>query len=106
MRLILIPLWNIHRLMQSCKRQAEDEFAIRVGNLEEQIRSSIDSDEDVAAAKNAKDKLEIMRAIDPNITGYPVWPFQAITVFRLFSPQLLSTAAGLGLTIYGVIDKF
>lgn len=81
-----IPLWNIHRFMVTQKRCAEDEFANNVAGLEEQIRSQINIKEGIEIAKTARDKLEIIQSINPNNTGYPVWPFRTSIVFTLFSP--------------------
>jgi hypothetical protein len=93
------PLWNIHRFMKASKRVAEDEFANRVASLEEQIRSHVDADGVIDKAKNARDKLEIIQAINPDKSGYPVWPFRASLMITLFSPQLLSIV-GFGLSVY------
>lgn len=97
-----VPLWKIHHVMISSRREAEDDFATRVANLEEQIRSGIKSDADVGEAKIAKDKLEIIKVLDPNTTGYPTWPFRASLFLVLFSPQILSIA-GFVLSVYQVV---
>jgi hypothetical protein len=86
------------------KRQAEDEFAIRVADLEKQIRYHLDEDEGINKATIAKDKLEIAQTINPNTTGYPVWPFRGFLLLSLFSPQILSIA-GFALSIYEVFIK-
>jgi MFS family permease len=93
------PLWNIHRFMEAGKRVAEDEFANRVAGLEGQIRSHLDIDEGIDKAKIARDKLEIIQSINPNKTGYPVWPFRASLMLTLFSPQIFSIV-GFALSIY------
>ena len=96
-----VPLWNIHQLMLTGRRKAEDEFAVRVSNLEEQIRSRLDSKKGLEEAKIAKDKLDIIKVLDPNTTGYPTWPFRSTLVIALFSPQIFSIG-GFILSIYEV----
>jgi hypothetical protein len=99
-----LPLWNIHRFMVASKRVAEDEFATRIAELEKQIRYYLDKDEGIDNAIIAKDKLEIVQAIDPNKTGYPVWPFRGFLLLSLFSPQILSIG-GFALSFYEVFIK-
>ena len=85
--------------MLKCKREVEDDFANRIVKLEEKIRVLIDSNENIEKAKMARDKLEIIQAVNPNNSKYPVWPFRTTIVFTIFSPQILSIA-GFALSVY------
>jgi hypothetical protein len=89
------PLWNIHRVMVECRRKAEDEFSSQVIRLEQQIRSYVEEDKVWEKARIAKERLEILQAVNPNKTGYPVWPFRKTILLALFSPQLLGIVSTL-----------
>jgi hypothetical protein len=98
-----MPLWDIHRYMKTCKREAQDDYANRVAMLEKRIRSRIDMEDGLDESKVAKDKLGIIEeTLNPNKTGYPVWPFRPTIVIKLFSPQIISIA-GFALSVYEAI---
>ena len=100
-----VPVWNIHRYMEACKRQAQDDFAARVARYEQVIRAELDAPQGLEAARTARDRLAItLEALDPNKNGYPVWPFRPTAVIALFSPQIIS-AAGFVMSILQNIGR-
>ena len=89
--------------MKSCKREAQDEFGNRVAMLVTRIRSRMDMEGGLDEATVAKDKLKIiMETLNPDNTGYPVWPFRPAIVIKLFSPQIISIA-GFALSVYEAV---
>jgi hypothetical protein len=94
-----IPLWNIHREMTNQKMKYEEEFSAEIMRLEEQLRSSIRKENGLEKAKIAKDKMEILQTLNPNVIGFPVWPFRYKRLFTLFSPQILGVVS----TILGLL---
>ena len=98
-----IPLWNIHQEMTNQKMKYEEEFSTEIMRLGEQLRSSIRKENGLEKARIAKDKMEILQTLNPNVIGFPVWPFRYKRLFTLFSPQILgavSTILGLFRTIW------
>lgn len=95
------PLSGIHQLMLKSKREAEDAFAVRVADLENIIRTHTTITSEIEQAKAAKERLEILQVVNPEKTGFPVWPFRPSLVIKLFSPQIVS-AVGFILSIYKV----
>lgn len=95
-----LPLWDIHNVMKKNKRKAQDDYASRIMLLEQDIRSQIDLEGGLKEATKSRDKLVIIKeTINPNIIGYPVWPFRPNILFTLFSPQIISIA-GFLLSVY------
>jgi hypothetical protein len=87
----LVPLWDIHVYMEERRREAQDQFADYVATLEQRIVSQIGGDGGLEEARVANEKLTIIQeAIDPNKSGYPVWPFKHRLLITLFAPQALS----------------
>jgi hypothetical protein len=87
----LVPLWDIHVYMEERRREAQDQFADYVATLEQRIVSQIAGDGGLEEARVANEKLTIIQeAIDPNKSGYPVWPFKHRLLITLFAPQALS----------------
>ncbi|MBV6396383.1 MAG: hypothetical protein HFACDABA_01981 [Anaerolineales bacterium] len=92
---IFMPLWHIHLEMLERKNAHEDDFASRVMRLEEIIREHTTEKGDLKKAEAAKQKLEILQTINPDMQPYPVWPFNfTMTLLAALSPQIVQTLAG------------
>ena len=81
----------------------EEEYSAEIKRLEEQLRSAIRMENSLEKAKIAKEKIEILQVLNPNTTGFPVWPFRTKRLVALFSPQIVgavSTILGLFRTIW------
>lgn len=100
----LSPLWNIHLEMVKQKKKHEDEYSNQVSQLEQQIRSYVLDSRNLEKAKLAKEQLEILQAIDPNKTGFPVWPFRYNIFLPLLSPQILGLV-GTAISLYNTISS-
>ncbi len=90
------PIWKIHRTMVAKKNVYQDDAAVQIAKvesrltkLEEKIWSSLDQGK-VEEAKTGKDELEILRALYPNTTEYPTWPFDFRTQLTFLATQIVS----------------
>jgi hypothetical protein len=83
-----LSLKFVHEAMEARKRQAQDEFADQVGELESRIPELASRTASLEAARKELDQLEILRAAYPP-KGYPSWPFRPSLAIALFSPQIL-----------------
>ena len=97
-----LPLWNVHLEMARQKVNQEDEFSSEIMKLENELRNSVLKEKGWENAKIAKEKIEVLQVLNPQITGFPVWPFRVNLVISLFSPQILGIVG----TILSLFDFF
>ena len=100
--IFFLPLWNVHLEMARQKVTKEDEFSNEIMRLENQLQNSIRKENGWKIAKVAKEKIEILQVINPQETGFPVWPFRFNLVISLFSPQILGVIG----TLLSLFDFF
>ena len=97
-----MPLWSIHAEMLDQKRRHQDDYSNQVIDLEQELRTYVQQEKGLERAKTAKEKIEVLQAINPQKTGFPVWPFRANLVISLISPQIFGVVS----TIVSVIEIF
>lgn len=79
-----LPLWNVHRRMITRKLESEEDCSLLFVVLEARLRSSLHNGE-IEKARDARDGLELTRALYPRKMAYPLWPFDR----RLFLAYML-----------------
>lgn len=83
-----VPLWRIHKIMAKQKEKYEDKFSHLVSTLEKQLWDALEG-KDLQKAKDTKDEIDALQALNPATIDYPAWPFdRRILLYYLF-PQLL-----------------
>ncbi len=86
----LMPIWNLHRHMAAFRQGLENDYADRVGTLEQALMDQLGEEGRLAEAKISAQKLELLRRLNPRMEGIPVWPFRWPTVAKILSPVLLN----------------
>lgn len=103
---IYLAFWNIHSNMVEHKRMYADQIGGQIKYLEKEILYNTSEQGDLAKAKTAKEKLEILQTLHPDKVSYPVWPFKATsTVLLVFSPQIIQALIGIITTVYTIFFK-
>jgi hypothetical protein len=103
---IYLAFWNIHSSMVDHKMMYADQIAGQIIFLEKEIFFNTSETGELAKAKTAKEKLEILQSLHPDKVAYPVWPFKVTsTALLVFSPQILQTLIGIVTTVYSVFFK-
>ncbi len=103
---IYLAFWNIHSSMVEHKMMYADQIAGQIIFLEKEIFLNTSEAGELAKAKTAKEKLEILQSLHPDKVSYPVWPFKVTsTALLVFSPQILQTLIGIVTTVYSVFFK-
>lgn len=97
-----MPLWSIHAEMFDQKIRQQDDYSNQVRKLEQELRTNVRKEDGLSRAKLAKEKIEVLQAVNPLQTGFPVWPFRVNMVITLVSPQILGVAS----TIVSLIKAF
>lgn len=93
-------LWRFHKTMLHKRREYEIRQYRLFQNCLDELRSNIKRD-DVVAAKISSEKLDLIRKMDPDNIGFPVWPFNRQILVRFATPQILSIIGYLVLFIRG-----
>lgn len=86
----LLPLSTVHEYMVQSRREEEDSFANKVSQLELIIDQSFNRSGELDKVKNAKAELDLIQVLNPNIVGYPTWPFPLSVIAKVYSPQILA----------------
>jgi hypothetical protein len=99
------PLLGIHQAMVKEKRIAEDAYAEKLAELENDIWFVVENKMEPAKAKDARERLKTFQVLDPYMSEYPEWPFRRETVVRLFSPQIVAFVLGLIIDLRELISR-
>jgi hypothetical protein len=100
---VFSPLWGIHNKMVEHKKSYQDAFAVQLSELEQAMHANTRKAGNLAEAKDAREKLEILQTLHPDKLAYPTWPFKFTrTVIAILSPQILQTAVGIVTSVYEV----
>ena len=87
---VLVPVWELHKIMAEEKRIYEDRHAAQMMALERIIRKHTGGKGNLKQAEIARQKYEILQTVDPMKMSYPIWPFRFTnTVLASFSPQVV-----------------
>ena len=102
---VFVPVWNIHVSMVESKNNYLDNLGSRLSELEEIIYAHTKENGDISKAKEANEKLGILRDVHPEKSSYPVWPFRITpTVLAIFSPQIIKGTVEITSIIYGIFS--
>src|SRR5205814_249100 len=82
------PLWCIHREMVERKEAYEDIFGDYLSQLEKKLWAAL-RQKNLEDAKALKEEIEIAQVINPDIQGYPSWPFDRRILLIYLLPQAL-----------------
>jgi hypothetical protein len=82
------PLWCIHQEMAECKEAYEDIFGDYLSQLEKKLWAAL-KQKRLVEAKDIKEEIEIAQVINPDIQGYPSWPFDRRIFLIYLLPQAL-----------------
>jgi hypothetical protein len=98
------PLWDIHVYMAEKKKHYENEFANQATALETKIKQSLESG-NLADAKDAKDRWEVLQMLHPDKLHYPVWPVDRNTIIQILSSQIPPGITLVGNALTWVLTK-
>lgn len=82
------PLWYIHREMVKCKEAYEDIFGDYLSRLEKNLWAAL-TQQHLKEAKALNKEIQIARVLNPDIQGYPSWPFDRRILLIYLLPQAL-----------------
>ena len=82
------PLWCIHREMVERKEAYEDIFGDYLSQLEKKLWAAL-RQKNLEDAKALKEEIEVAQVINPDIQGYPSWPFDRRILLIYLLPQAL-----------------